>query len=39
MLTDTLALSDAITVPAGESRTVILMDDGAGGVQLVVLDR
>jgi len=37
-VTDTLALSDAITVPAGASRTVILLDDGAGGVKLVVLE-
>lgn len=37
-VTDTLALSDAIAVPAGESRTVILLDDGGGGVKLVVLE-
>jgi hypothetical protein len=37
VVTDTLALSDVITVPAGESRTVILMDDGTGGVKLVVI--
>jgi hypothetical protein len=37
VVTDTLALSDMIAVPAGESRTVILMDDGAGGVKLVVI--
>lgn len=35
--TDTLALSNAIAIPAGESRTVILLDDGSGGVELVVL--
>ena len=37
VLSDTLALSDVITVPAGESRTVILMDDGTGGVKLLVI--
>jgi hypothetical protein len=37
VMSDTLALSDVIPVPAGESRTVILMDDGAGGVKLVVI--
>jgi len=36
-VTDTLALSDSIDIPDGESRTVIITDDGAGGVKLVVI--
>lgn len=36
-LTDTLAMTEAITIPAGQSRTVIAMDDGSGGVTLVVI--
>jgi hypothetical protein len=37
VVTDTLALSDPITIPSGESRTVILMDNGLGGVRIVVI--
>lgn len=37
IVTDTLALSDSIDIPDGESRTVIITDDGTGGVKLVVI--
>ena len=38
IVTDTLALSDLIDIPDGESRTVIITDDGEGGVKLVVIN-
>lgn len=37
VVTDTLARSDPIAVGSGESRTVVLMDDGSGGVAMVVM--
>jgi len=37
LLTDTLFLSDPITVPAGESRTVIVLDREGGGLQVSVI--
>jgi hypothetical protein len=37
IVTDTLALSDLIDIPDGGSRTVIITDDGEGGVKLVVI--
>jgi Domain of unknown function (DUF4397) len=38
VVTDTLALSDPIDIADGTSRTVIIVDDGSGGVKLVVID-
>ncbi|UCD25098.1 MAG: DUF4397 domain-containing protein [Gemmatimonadota bacterium] len=37
VLTDTLLLSDPIDVPAGESRTVIVLDREGGGLQAKVI--
>jgi hypothetical protein len=37
VVTDTLALSDSIAIADGESRTVIIVDNGSGGVALVVI--
>jgi len=37
VLRDTLLLSAPIVVPAGASRTVMILDDGSGGVQLLTL--
>lgn len=37
VLTDTLLLSDPIDVPAGESRTVIVLDREGGGLQAQVI--
>jgi hypothetical protein len=36
-VTDTLALSELIDIPDGQSRTVVLADDGEGGVKLLVI--
>lgn len=35
---DTLAMTGAIAVAAGQSRTVVILDDGAGGVRLAVVN-
>ena len=37
VLTDTLLLSDPIDIPAGESRTVIVLDREGGGLQVQVI--
>ena len=37
LLADTLLLSDPIDVPAGESRTVIVLDREGGGLQIEVI--
>jgi hypothetical protein len=37
VLNDTLFLSDPITVPAGESRTVIVLDREGGGIRATVI--
>lgn len=38
VLTDTLLLTDTIPVPAGESRTVIILDRSGGGLTYQVID-
>jgi hypothetical protein len=35
---DTLGMTGPVAIPAGRSRTVVILDDGAGGVTLRVVD-